>query len=166
MSSSAVRVSAADRSSVLPEELETLLRRVYVDGGFTDPEVAAPAFAALTVFARGQLLVTRDAPTGALTGMVIVVSPDSPARRMAADDEVEMQLLAVAPEHRNAGIGRALVEAAVELGRSKGFGRMVLWTQPAMKEAHRVYERSGFVRAPVRDFENAGRPFWVFERTL
>jgi ribosomal protein S18 acetylase RimI-like enzyme len=98
--------------------------------------------------------------------MVIVVTPDSPARKIAAQDEAEMHLLAVAPEHRSAGVGRALVEAAVQSARSKGFGKMVLWTQPTMKDAHRLYERAGFTRAPARDFENAGRSFWVFERIL
>jgi GNAT superfamily N-acetyltransferase len=166
MSSGAVRVSPADRTSVSLEQLEALLQRVYVDDGFTDPEVAATAFAAPAVLERGQLLVTRDEPTGSLTGMVIVVLPSSPARRIAAGDEVEMHLLAVSPEHRRAGVGRALVDAAIDLARSKSFGKMVLWTQPTMKDAHRLYERFGFVRAPARDFENAGRSFLVFEKKL
>jgi ribosomal protein S18 acetylase RimI-like enzyme len=165
MSSEGPRVSAANRASVHAEQVEALLRRVYVDAGFTDPKIAVTAFAAEAVFARGQLLVTRDA-AGSLSGMVIVVTPDSPARKIAAPGEAEMHLLAVAPEHRNAGIGRALVDAAVESARSKGFGRMVLWTQPAMKDAHRLYERAGFTRAPARDFENVGRSFCVFEKTL
>jgi lysophospholipase L1-like esterase/GNAT superfamily N-acetyltransferase len=160
------RVIAADPSSVLPERIESLLRRVYVDAGFTDPKIAATSFAASAVFARGQLLVTRDDLTGALTGMVIVAGPDSPARKIATDGEVEMHLLAVVPEHRKAGIGRALVDAAIDFAREKKFGKMVLWTQPAMNDAHRLYERFGFVRTPGRDFENAGRPFWVFEKNL
>jgi ribosomal protein S18 acetylase RimI-like enzyme len=165
MSSDAIRVSAADRSSVSAGQIEALLRRVYVEAGFTDPKVAATAFTAEAVLGRGQLLVVRDA-AGALSGMVIVVTPDSPARKIAAPDEAEMHLLAVAPERRSAGVGRALVDAAVDAARSKGFGKMVLWTQPTMKEAHRLYARSGFTRAPARDFENAGRSFWVYERAL
>ncbi len=164
--SSEVRAAPADRGSISPEQLEALLRRVYVDGGFTDPKIAATQFAAQAVFERGRLLVTRDGHAGKLTGMVIVVPPDSPARRLAARDEVEMQLLAVSPEHRQGGIGRALVAGAIELARSMGFAKMVLWTQPTMKDAHRLYERFGFARAPARDFEHAARAFWVFEKNL
>jgi GNAT superfamily N-acetyltransferase len=166
MSSGTVHVSRADRSSVRPEELEALLHRAYVDGGFTDPKVAASIFAAEAVLARGQLLVTRDEPTGALTGMVIVVFPGTPARRMGASDEVEVHLLAVSPAHRKAGIGQALVDAATELARLTGFGKMVLWTQPAMRDAQRLYERCGFVRAPARDFGSPSPAYLVFEKQL
>ena len=166
MSSGAIRVSAVDRSSVSVQELEALLHRVYVEGGFTDPHVAEAAFAGDAVLARGELLITRDESTGALTGMVIVVDPGSRARRIASDDEVEMHLLAVAPDHRKTGVGRALVEAAIARGRAKSFGKVVLWTQPAMKDAHRLYERSGFVRAAARDFGSGERTYWVFEKLL
>jgi acyl-CoA thioesterase I len=165
MSRGMVPVRAADSSSVNPAQLELLLHRVYVEGGFTDAKVASTSFAAAAVFERGQLLVTRDG-SAALTGMVIVVTPESRARRIAAEDEVEMHLLAVSAEHRKAGIGRALVDAAVDFARAKRFGKMVLWTQPTMADAHRLYERSGFARASARDFENAGRSYWVFEKKL
>jgi acyl-CoA thioesterase I len=159
-----VRVFLADRSSVTPDELEALLHRVYVDGGFTDAKVGAKIFTAPIVLERGQLLVARDGPS--LAGMVIVVFPGSPARRIAADDEVEMHLLAVSPEYRKAGVGKALMDAAVELAQWRKFDKAVLWTQPSMKDAHRLYERFGFVRAPARDFENGESPFWVFEKRI
>jgi ribosomal protein S18 acetylase RimI-like enzyme len=153
-------------ASIAHGSLEALLHRVYVGGGFTDPDVAVSVFAERAVRERGQLLVSRERDDGALTGMVIVVPPDSPARRLAASDEAEMHLLAVSPEHRKAGIGSALVSAALEAARAYGVRRMLLWTQPTMKDAHRLYERFGFTRIPARDFERAGRSFLVFEKAL
>jgi hypothetical protein len=46
---------------------------------------------------------------------------------------------------------------------------MVLWTQPTMHSAQRLYTASGFVRAPERDHQIAkvtNRTFLVFERSL
>jgi ribosomal protein S18 acetylase RimI-like enzyme len=101
-----------------------------------------------------------------LAGMVIVVPATSIARRLAAEHEVELHLLAVAPELRKAGLGERLVKAAVELGRARGASKMWLWTQPAMTAAHRLYEREGFTRVEALDFERGGRTFLVLERTL
>jgi len=155
----------AETAEVAGEELENLLTVTYVHGGFTSPEIARAAFKADAVRARGQLLVARDVD-GSLVGMVIVVRPDSSARRIARPDEIEMQLLAVEPECRGRGIGEALVEAALQVARHEPYTHMVLWTQPSMHAAQRLYERCGFERAPTRDMEQNGRPFWVYERSL
>ena len=146
------------------KEIERLLDRVYVAAGFTDPDVAKEIFRAEAVLARGNVLVARDGDV--LAGMVIVVPPDSPARRLAEEGDVEMHLLAVAPEYRSVGLGGQLVVASLDFARAGGFQRMVLWTQPLMSAAHRLYERHGFARAPSRDFAARGRDFLVFERSL
>ena len=151
-----------------PEEdraLERLLHRVYVDEGYTDRALAPAVFAPAAVRSRGELLVARDAG-GALLGTVIVVPPSSPMRRLAAPDEAEMHLLAVAPEGRGRGVGAALVDAAVALARGRGLVRMVLWTQREMLAAQRLYARAGFAREPARDFEARGRAFLVYARPL
>ena len=124
--------------------LEDLIRRVYVDGGFTHPNVATTLFAGASVRRRGTLLFLRDA-NRSLVGTVIVVAPDSPARRIATAGEAEMQLLAVSPERRSGGLGRILVDAALRRTRQEGYCRMVLWTQPTMHSAHRLYERASFL---------------------
>ena len=159
-------VQPAESVGVTDAELESLLQLVYVQGGFTDPELAASLFAANSVRARGELLVMRDPSTHALAGIVIVVPPHSPARRMAASDEAEMHLLAVAPELRGRGIGQSLVRAAMLIAKTGGYGRMVLWTQPSMHSAQRLYLQAGFVRAPERDWQRAGREFLVFQARL
>jgi ribosomal protein S18 acetylase RimI-like enzyme len=146
-------------------EVEALLERIYVGEGFTDADVARTALRGEAVRSRGELLVARSGE-GGLAGMVMVVSPTSAGRRLAQADEAEMHLLAVSPEHRGRGVGRALVDAAVSRARDSGFARMVLWTQPSMHAAHRVYAGAGFVRAPKRDFQRGQRLFLVMEKAL
>jgi ribosomal protein S18 acetylase RimI-like enzyme len=148
------------------DELERLLWRAYVDGGFTDRARAAPLFAADGVRRRGTLVLARSVGSRALLGMVIAVPPTSPARHMADPDEIEMHLLAVAPEHGRMGIGAALVEAVIGLSKREGYRRLVLWTQPSMHAAHRLYERASFQRAPPRDFVRDDRRFLVYELDL
>jgi GNAT superfamily N-acetyltransferase len=145
--------------------LVALLRRVYVGGGFTDAAVADTAFTPEAVRARGKLLYARGAD-GSPFGTVIVVPPGSPARRLAASDEAELHLLAVDERFRGLGIGHTLVRAALSAARRVGHRGMVLWTQPSMVAAHRVYERAGFARAAAEDFERTGRPFQVYRRAL
>jgi ribosomal protein S18 acetylase RimI-like enzyme len=155
---------------IADEALEALLWRAYVDEGFTAPDVASVAFAAAAVRARGEVLVAWhvDAVPKA-AGMVIVVPPTSSGRKIAREDEVEMQLLAVDAAHRGHGLGRRLVERALVEGRRAGGRKMVLWTQPTMHVARHVYTSTGFERAPARDAEIEARTktaFLVFERLL
>src|SRR5262249_4748020 len=152
-------VQSASEYSVVDTELEELLQRVYVEGGFTDPEVAKSAFAAGAVRARGEILVVRDHPGGDLQGMVIVVLPTSPARRIAEANETERHLLAVSPSYRGRGTGSTLIQGAIDLAKGLGYARMVLWTQPTMVAAQRLYKAAGFVREPHRDFQTVGRQF-------
>jgi ribosomal protein S18 acetylase RimI-like enzyme len=154
---------------VSDEEIETLLWRVYVEGGFTAPELAATVLRGPVVRARGELWSARDERSCVLVGMVMLVLPASAARRIAEPDEAEMHLLAVAPEQRGRGVGSRLVEAVLQGARDSGARRMVLWTQPSMHAAHRLYVAHGFVRAPARDAQllaPPGRTFVVFEKEL
>lgn len=134
------------------DELEQLLTSVYVGGGFTTAEAAPSRFAAPEVRSRGDLLVAIECETQKPVGMVIVVTPDSAARQFAEADEAEMHLLGVVAEHRGNGLGRLLVDAAMNNSRIAGYVRMLLWTQPTMKPAHNLYYKVGFVRDPARDF--------------
>jgi ribosomal protein S18 acetylase RimI-like enzyme len=111
--------STLDRD--LPDhELQRLLTQAYVEGGFTAPDRAAEIFAPAAVRARGDILCAWLTESPSPAGMVVVVPSTSPARRFADDGEAEMQLLATAPECRRMGIGRALVDAAVDRARSAG----------------------------------------------
>lgn len=50
----------------------------------------------------------------------------------------------VAPENQGQGIGRMLLEEAVEFCRKKKFGRVYLWTFAGLDPARHLYEKFGF----------------------
>ncbi len=72
-----------------------------------------------------------------------------------------VRMLAVAPEARGAGVGTALVRACLTRARAEGRDRVWLHTTPEMTDAHRIYEREGFVRAPEADWTGAIR-LWAY----
>jgi ribosomal protein S18 acetylase RimI-like enzyme len=53
--------------------------------------------------------------------------------------------LAVLATHRSRGVGRALLAAAEDMARSKGFGKLTLEVQEDNLPARRLYERFGFL---------------------
>lgn len=150
---------------VADTEITQLLTEAYVNGGFTAPERAAKIFVPAAVRARGELISALD-PDGVLVGMVIVVRPDAPARRLAEPDEAEIHLLAVAPQYRRHGLGRQLMQKSLEVIRKIGLPKVLLWTQPAMIPAHRLYESLGFERAPSRDPYLDGTDFLAYVKVL
>ncbi|MFB6560718.1 GNAT family N-acetyltransferase [Streptomyces sp. NPDC056400] len=101
--------------------------------------------------ARAEVLVAeRD---GSLLGGVTFAAPGSPLADVAAPDEAEFRMLAVAHEARGQGAGEALVRACIERARAvEGVTGLVLSTQRSMAGAHRIYARLGFVRTPERDW--------------
>lgn len=85
------------------------------------------------------LLVAEEA--GQVIGMVSLlytVSTALGARVALLEDMV------VAPEVRNTGVGRELLEAAIARARADGCRRITLLTDGANTEAQRFYERAGF----------------------
>ena len=73
------------------------------------------------------------------------MSPDCP----------EVRLLAVAPEGRRHGVGRAIMEACIARARNGDAPGLVLHTMAMMKAAGSLYASMGFVRAPELDFRPA-----------
>jgi ribosomal protein S18 acetylase RimI-like enzyme len=143
----------------------SLLARVYVEGGFTAEAVAATVFAPSELKRRGRLLLATS-PAGTILGMVVCGSALNPYRQVATHDEAEMQLLAVEPNARGQGLGRALCVGFEGTARSLGYLKAVLSTQPAMRSAHRLYESLGYRRNGLRDWVRADRSFFVYEKPL
>ena len=160
-----IQIKTFGREQIGDDEIEALLMQVYREGGFTDPDRATIVFKAAAVRARGEILYARG-DNASLSGMVILVPPQSSASNFAELDECELHLLAIAPEVRRQGIGRSLVEAAIVRAQQRGYLRMLLWTQLTMHAAQRLYESLGFSRVPTRDFDDGGRKFLFFECQL
>ncbi len=92
---------------------------------------------------RHHLVVALDA--GLVVGMasaVHYVHPDKPP-------ELWVNEVAVAPAHRGQGIGRQLLEALFERGRSLGCGQAWVATEPSNTPARRLYAAAGGVEAPA-----------------
>jgi len=151
-------VEPLEHSPQADSALEALLYETYVRGGFTDAILASSLLAA-AVRARGEVLAALDRTD--LLGTVTVVAPSSSARRLATREEFELHLLCVRSDARRRGIGEALVRAALQRAKAEGARGVVLWTQPSMEAAQRLYRRCGFERDPSADFNRAARQFLV-----
>jgi ribosomal protein S18 acetylase RimI-like enzyme len=67
----------------------------------------------------------------------------------------------VRPDARGRGTGEALVRDALDRARAAGARGVVLWTQPTMAAAQRLYRRCGFERDSSADFKRGARQFLV-----
>ncbi|HEY0119418.1 MAG TPA: GNAT family N-acetyltransferase [Cellulomonas sp.] len=90
----------------------------------------------------------RDVVVGSIT----VAPYGSSYAEVAEPGEVELRMLAVAPEARKRGVAAQLMRAALREALADGARRVVLSTQDAMAAAQRLYDRLGFVREPERDW--------------
>lgn len=88
---------------------------------------------------------------GRLVGSVTVFSH----HRGVPGGTVGVRLLAVSPGERGTGVGRALMEYAIQRAREEGQQRVVLTTSQEMESARDLYEKLGFVREPSLDHEPA-----------
>lgn len=148
MSSITVREAAPAEFAAI----DALLLDVYVGEGYTPAGQANTLAGAAERAAAAQVLVACDASGGVLGSVTLAIG--GPIARISRDGEGEMRLLAVSKAARGRGVGEALASACVERAREAGCARVVLYTQPTMTAAHRIYERAGFVREAERDFTN------------
>ncbi|WP_213453095.1 bifunctional helix-turn-helix transcriptional regulator/GNAT family N-acetyltransferase [Rhizomonospora bruguierae] len=84
------------------------------------------------------------------------------------DETAQLRLLLVEPEARGMGIGGRLVDECVRYARRAGYRRMILWTNAALADARRLYQRAGFrltEQEKGRDFGH-DQVFQYWEREL
>jgi ribosomal protein S18 acetylase RimI-like enzyme len=99
-----------------------------------------------------ELAVAVDEGSGAVLGTVTYCRAGTPWAEVSGDGEAEFRMLAVAPTARGQGVGEALATWCIDRARADGCHAVVLSTLPVMHPAHRIYQRLGFVRTPVRDW--------------
>ena len=141
-----------------PDELDGLLE-VVMDAYSQFGEFLPPAFAAeyrqevadVLRNPNTQVLVAEDG--GATAGTVAFYPEGGFYHESVPADWACLRTLAVLPECRGRGIGRALMEETVRRARGLGRSRMLLHTLPFMSAARALHESVGFRRAPELDVD-------------
>lgn len=107
-------------------------------------EVAARA-------AKATIWVAERA--GHVVGSVTLALAGEPYADIALDDELEFRMLVVDPAVQRSGAGQAMVEAIIAHARSlDGIRGVALTTGRTWESAHGLYRKTGFRRAPERDW--------------
>ncbi|WP_061272711.1 GNAT family N-acetyltransferase [Leptospira interrogans] len=160
-------------------EIESILKKSYIEAGFTDPEIAEKIFVIHEIKKRGKILVALANNTA--IGLIIVGTYTNPYRQIAEIDEAEMQLIATLPKFRQQGVASSLCRTFEVEAKILGFRKVVLSTQSTMKAAHKLvvlstqstmkaahklYEKLGYLRNPSRDWIRNNRQFWVYEKNI
>lgn len=144
-------------------EIQKLLHKVFVDGGFTAKSDADEMFSTDKIRGRGLLIGAYDNQNSNLAGMIVFVPYDNPSIKMADAElqECELHLLGVLPEYRGIGLGNLLVNEAIREAKLKGCSKLILWTQETMKNAQALYERNNF--SYVKNMSKNEKEFKVYE---
>jgi ribosomal protein S18 acetylase RimI-like enzyme len=102
----------------------------------------------------GQILVavSNDGEGRALGTVMLQLWPDA-GHVVRGPGEAEIRALAVAPEARGRGVGRALLQAIAGQARAGGVQHLLLCTQATMLAAQHLYTQAGFRRLPERDWD-------------
>lgn len=132
------------------DQVCAVLVGVYGGEGWTARDVVERNMTRANLSTGGTLLIAKDAD-GNVCGATLFLLADGPMRQIARDGEREFRVLAVSAAGRGQGVGEALVRACIARAKEAAAAALVLWTQPTMKAAQRLYERLGFVRDAARD---------------
>jgi len=90
---------------------------------------------------------------GAIVGTVTYVGAASSAlAEHVRDGEAAIRMLAVTPDAKRRGIGRALSLACIERARTDGKHAVMLHADEVMTASQSLYVSLGFIRDPSRDF--------------
>jgi GNAT superfamily N-acetyltransferase len=100
--------------------------------------------------------VRRHDPARERAFLAVRARPDGTEERLGSclvvdagkNDEGEpvakLRLVLVEPSARGLGLGKALVRAAIQFAREKGYSRMTLWTNDILHAARAIYVAEGF----------------------
>lgn len=124
----------------------------YLADGFLSPDSGyAPRLRELGSDGPDPILVAVDGE-GTIAGTVTLQVWPQGGELVRGPGEAEIRALAVRPEARGAGVGRALLAAVIDRAARLDVHYLLLLTQPEMKAAHHLYGAAGFTRLPERDW--------------
>lgn len=147
--------------------MRDIMREVYVDGGWADPQ-RSPGYVASLLDARGRIPVAdvllvefEEQPVATVTA-----TSQPPLANVAQPGELEVRMLAVRETARRQGVAQALMAACEDLARQRGLRRVVLSTDAAMTAAQGLYDRLGYRRTPDRDWPIDGEVLLTYAKDL
>lgn len=146
-------MSDVDVCVIRPEQyaaVAQLTADVYLGGGFSSPDYEPALRDVESRATTSTVLVARRGER--VVGAVTVATRLGSWAEQAIACEAVIRMLAVDRAERGAGIGDALVRAALETARADGCVLVRLSSQEDMTAAHRLYARHGFVRTPSFDW--------------
>jgi GNAT superfamily N-acetyltransferase len=94
---------------------------------------------------QGKLLIALD-ESGEIVGTVTYYPEPAPTSTNWRPDDANFRFLAVRPDRRREGIGRALMQECIHRATAAGKNRLALQTTPHMTAAIEMYVRAGFLR--------------------
>ncbi|GLH68797.1 N-acetyltransferase [Geothrix rubra] len=153
------------------DELGRLMVAVYAGlVGFPGPEEQPRYYDLLTHIGRmaekpGAKLLVAVAEGRILGGVVHfsdMAQYGSGGSATGERDASGFRLLAVGPDARGMGVGKALVQRCIDFAKEEGHGQVILHSTEAMKVAWGMYERLGFERSPDLDFLQGELPVFGF----
>ncbi len=92
------------------------------------------------------IIAERD---GVIFGSAVVVRKN--------DTTAKLRLVYVEPTTRGTGLGRRLVDTALQFARDAGYTRMTLWTNDVLIPARRLYESLGFAMTASEAYRGFGQ---------
>jgi GNAT superfamily N-acetyltransferase len=134
------RAAAADVPAIAALLADDVIGAVREAPG--DLEPYRTAFAAVDADPAHLLVVVEDGAGSVVATLQLSLVPGL-SRRGALRAQIEA--VRVAPEQRGAGLGSALIRWAIDESRRRGAALVQLTTDLRRTDAHRFYERLGFV---------------------
>ncbi|MGF1449045.1 MAG: GNAT family N-acetyltransferase [Opitutales bacterium] len=155
--SSLRRVTADDRQTVIAL-IDTVYREfgdsVFLSGYDADLTRLPQAY---TEAGGDFVVLTNDAGDLLATHAVLPLA--------VTENAVQLKRFYVRADHRGTGLGRCLMDWALDWSRERGQRRIELWTDVRFRQAHAIYERWGFVRQAIRSGEDGNMPYQEYQYT-
>jgi GNAT superfamily N-acetyltransferase len=83
-----------------------------------------------------------------------------------SEDQAQLRWLLVHPEVRGLGLGKTLVEKAVQFSKIKGYRSIFLWTLDILSVAKKLYQSSGFKKTEENPCRLWGVPLTEYRYEL